>query len=92
MPLIQFGFVSSKYDHSLFVYNHYNITFYAHMYVDDILITGSSSKLIHALINKFQTSLQSSGLLFLNILWALRFITKPMTLFSLHKPCTYVIF
>lgn len=34
------------------MYNHNNITLYAFVYVDDILVTGSSSTLIHELITK----------------------------------------
>lgn len=46
------------------VYNHNNITLYALAYVDEILITGSSSKLIHDLMNKLNMkfSLKQLGL------------------------------
>lgn len=47
-----FGIMSGKYDHSLFFYNNHNVTLYTLVYVDDILIIESSSKLIHELINK----------------------------------------
>lgn len=50
--LFQFGFMSSKCDQSLFIYNHQGITLYALVYVDDILITWSSSTLIHKLTCK----------------------------------------
>lgn len=50
--LVNFGFNSSKCNHSLFIYNYHNVTLYARVYVDDILIIGSSSKLIHELIEK----------------------------------------
>lgn len=49
---IQLGSSSSKCNNSLFIYNHNNIKLYALIYVYDILITGSSSKFIHDLINK----------------------------------------
>lgn len=49
---IQFGFVSSKCDHSLFVYKHQGVTLYALVYVNDMLITGTSPILIHDLITK----------------------------------------
>lgn len=49
--LVQFGFVSSECEHSLFIYNHNNITLYSLVYVDDILITDSSSTLVHSLID-----------------------------------------
>ncbi|XP_058750173.1 uncharacterized mitochondrial protein AtMg00810-like [Vicia villosa] len=39
-------------DHSLFIYSHQGITLYALVYVDDILVTGSSSTLIHKVISK----------------------------------------
>lgn len=53
--LFQFGFTASKCDHSLFIYNRLAIQLYVLVYVDDILITGSHSALIHDLISKLQT-------------------------------------
>ena len=50
--LLHFGFLPSKCDHSLFVYQQTDVCLFALVYVDDILITGSSSPLIHDLINK----------------------------------------
>lgn len=50
--LIQFGFSSTRYNHSLFVYNHNNITLSTLIYVYYILIAWYSSKRIHNLINK----------------------------------------
>lgn len=50
--LLQFGFLASKCDHSRFVYQHNSITLYALVYVDVILVTRTSSKLVHALISK----------------------------------------
>jgi len=44
--LLQFGFVFSKYDSSLFIYRHQNHIVYLLVYVDDIIITGSSTSLI----------------------------------------------
>lgn len=37
--LVQFGFVSNRCDHLLFIYQHQGITLYALAYVDDILVT-----------------------------------------------------
>lgn len=54
--LLLFGFKASKCDPSLFVYNHNGITLYALVYVDDILITGSSSKLVADLISKLNSN------------------------------------
>jgi histone deacetylase 1/2 len=53
--LVQFGFHSSKCDPSLFVYTHKGITLYVLVYVDDILLTGSSSTLLHDLICKLNS-------------------------------------
>lgn len=39
----------------MFIYNHHNVALYALVYVDYILIIGSSSKLIHDFINKLHT-------------------------------------
>lgn len=50
--LIQFRLSSCKCDHSLFLYNHQGITLYIFVYVDDILLTRTSSKLIHDFIIK----------------------------------------
>lgn len=50
--LFQFGFFSSKFDLSLFVYSHQGIVLYALVYVNDIFLTSSSSTLIHDLITK----------------------------------------
>jgi histone deacetylase 1/2 len=53
--LILFGFQPSKCDPSLFVYNHKGVTLYVLVYVDDILLTGSSSSLLHSLISKLNS-------------------------------------
>lgn len=53
--LVNFGFNSSECDHSLLIYNYHKVTLYARVYVDDILIISSSSKLIHELIEKLHT-------------------------------------
>lgn len=49
--LLKFYFFHNKCDHSLFIYSHQGITVYALVRVDDILLTCSSSTLIHELIN-----------------------------------------
>lgn len=61
--LVQFGFLASKCDKSLFVYQYNDITIYALVYVDDILVTRTSFKLVHALISKLhqQFSLKKLG-------------------------------
>ncbi|XP_058784000.1 uncharacterized mitochondrial protein AtMg00810-like [Vicia villosa] len=61
--LFSFGFVASRCDHSLYTYNHQGVVLYVLVYVDDILMTGSSSHLIHKLINQLrqQFSLKKLG-------------------------------
>ncbi|XP_058758662.1 uncharacterized mitochondrial protein AtMg00810-like [Vicia villosa] len=49
---MKLGFIHSRCDHSLFVYSKQGTTLYDLVYVDDILITGSSANLVHDLINK----------------------------------------
>lgn len=44
-PLL-FGFTHSKCDHSLFIYFKQGIIIYSLVYVDDILLTDSSSQLV----------------------------------------------
>jgi histone deacetylase 1/2 len=50
--LLQLGFVKSKCDPSLLIHTQQGTSTYVLIYVDDILITGSSSQLINDLINK----------------------------------------
>jgi histone deacetylase 1/2 len=48
--LITLGFVPSKSDMSLFIYNKYGITIYMLIYVDDIIVTSSSPEAVTALL------------------------------------------
>ncbi|KAK2367079.1 hypothetical protein QL285_080397 [Trifolium repens] len=50
--LIQFGFKASKCDPSLFIYTKDRQIVYLLVYVDDIIITGSSINLVQTLVNK----------------------------------------
>lgn len=50
--LIEYGFVCSKADPSLFVYRHNGDTLVLLLYVDDILLTGSNPALFKSLINE----------------------------------------
>lgn len=45
--LLQSGFTSSECDHSLFIYQQQSLAHYALVYVNGILITDTSSSLIH---------------------------------------------
>lgn len=55
--LLKFGFVGSKTDQSLFIYNKNGLHAYFLLYVDDILLTGSNtrflSKVVTYLSSKF---------------------------------------
>lgn len=50
--LLQFGFKSSRCDPSLFTYSNGSTRLFALVYVDDIILTGSSPSLITELITK----------------------------------------
>ena len=54
--LLQFGFVGSKCDSSLFIYRHQVHTVYLLVSVYDIIITGSSTSLIQQLTTKIHTA------------------------------------
>ncbi|KAB2617188.1 hypothetical protein D8674_013057 [Pyrus ussuriensis x Pyrus communis] len=53
--LLQLGFQASPCDYSLFVYNHSGVYLILLIYVDDILLTGNSSRQMTCLINKLGT-------------------------------------
>ena len=55
--LIQFGFVASKCDPSLLIYKTTSHTVYLLVYVDDIIITGSSDKLILHLTSQLNSKI-----------------------------------
>lgn len=63
--LLQFGFVASKCDPPLFIYKTKSQTVYLLVYVDDIIITGSSIPLIQHLTSQLNSkfSLKQLGLL-----------------------------
>lgn len=54
--LLQLGFKASKCDPSLFTYVSQGNTIYILVYVDDIIITGNSSSLLHTIITKLNVS------------------------------------
>ena len=53
--LLQFGFVGSKSDSSFFIYRHQVDIFYLLVYVDDIVLIGSSATLIQQLTNRLNS-------------------------------------
>jgi len=52
--LSSFGFSSTKSDSSLFIKSQNNVTLFVLIYVDDIIITGSSYAIIKSLIQSLQ--------------------------------------
>jgi histone deacetylase 1/2 len=48
--LQEFGFIPSKGDTSLFLYNKYGVTIFVLVYVDDIIVTSSSNDAISILL------------------------------------------
>ena len=54
--LLSLGFSESKADTSLFVLQKFNSVIYIFIYVDDILITGSSASVINNIIHSLQTT------------------------------------
>nr|KYP31309.1 Retrovirus-related Pol polyprotein from transposon TNT 1-94 [Cajanus cajan] len=55
LTLTRFGFQASKCDPSLFQYQHQTHTIFILVYVDDIIITGSSSLLIQQITNQLDS-------------------------------------
>jgi len=51
---LELGFVSSSVDNSLFMFHHGNVHLYLLIYVDDILITGTSSSHMASVIHQLQ--------------------------------------
>lgn len=48
--LLELGFTPSKSDTSLFIYHRRNVTIFMLIYVDDIIVTGSSSEAVQTLL------------------------------------------
>ena len=53
--LISLGFKGSKCDSSLFIYSNHDVTVYMLVYVDDIIVTGTSSTFIKQLISNLHS-------------------------------------
>jgi hypothetical protein len=52
---IQLGFIISKVDTSLFIYRRHGVTIYLLVYVDDIIVTSSSSSAVDALLRDLRS-------------------------------------
>lgn len=53
--LLTLGFRVSPVDYSLFLYNKNNVTIFALVYVDYIIITGSNMKVVHQIIQSLHS-------------------------------------
>lgn len=60
--ITRLGFVASKTDASLFVYKHKNDIAYLLLYVDDIILTGSSKDLLHKITSSLKKEFPMSDL------------------------------
>lgn len=60
--LLEFGFVSSPVDTSLFIYHAGNCHIFLLIYVDDILVTGTDTSFIESLINRLQVEFKLKNL------------------------------
>lgn len=79
--LIEYGFVCSKADPSLFVYHHNGDTLVLLLYVDDILLTGSSPELFKSLIAELSTRFAMKDLGTLHYFLGLQAQSHPNGLF-----------
>jgi hypothetical protein len=52
--LIDFGFIASKGDTSVFFYDHQDITMFVLVYVDDIIVVSSSPEVTSMLLNNLE--------------------------------------
>jgi hypothetical protein len=64
--LLSIGFLASKVDTSLFILSLNGAMIYLLVYVDDILLTGSNSALLHRLITLLQTEFKLRDLGYVN--------------------------
>ncbi|KAL6334751.1 hypothetical protein AAG906_021410 [Vitis piasezkii] len=101
ISLQQFGFSSTKSDQSLFVRFTNCSSLFVLVYVDDIVVTGSSSQEIHELISRLRGlfSLKDLGELsyflgieYRSVVGALQYITitRPEIAFSVNKVCQFM--
>ena len=84
--LLQFGFVSSATDTSLFIYSSNNVLCYCLVYVDDIVITGNTSSFVTDIINKLSHTFSVKDLGNLHFFLGIEVIPTAKGLFlSQHK-------
>jgi hypothetical protein len=67
--LQELGFLASKADTSLFIYNKLGIIIFVFVYVDDIIVTSSSDKAIASLLQDLGSSFALKDLVDLHYFW-----------------------
>lgn len=87
--LVQFGFMASKCDPSLFVYSK-NSTLLYMVYVDDIIVIGSDPSLVNQIVPNWMQSFPLKNLVLLATFLALKLKPKLMVIFSCPKACTHM--
>jgi hypothetical protein len=84
--LLQFGFVHSATDTSLFIYVSHNVLCYCLVYVDDIIITGNVSTFVDAIITKLSHTFSVKDMGHLHFFLGIEVIPTDKGLFlSQHK-------
>jgi hypothetical protein len=77
------GFIEAKADTSLFIYQHGPDTAYLLLFVDDIILTASTSALLRQIITSLQQSFPMKDLGPFSISWGLQCIVPPLACCSL---------
>jgi hypothetical protein len=83
------GFIEAKSDTSLFIFRHGSDTIYLLLYVDDIILTASSTELLRCTISALQRKFAMKDLGPLHHLLGITVESRPDGLF-LHQ-CTYML-
>ena len=79
--LLEFGFVCSSADPSLFTYHNNSDVMYLLLYVDDILLTGSSNTLLNMLIFQLSSTFSMKDLGPVHYFLGIQIKTHPSGLF-----------
>lgn len=79
--LLEYGFICSKTDPSLFIYHHNGDTLVLLLYVDDILLTGSNSSLFESLLTELNRRFSMKDLGNLHYFLGIQAQTTPSGLF-----------
>lgn len=85
--LSQSGFKNFKSDTSIFIYQHDDKLLYVLAYVNDILITGSHSTLLHQFVHSLVAKFSLNDLRDLNYFLGIEVIPTNTSLFLSHQKC-----